>query len=376
MTLATARLNGDRALTPWSGLRPVAMASIWRRGWRLVGEHPRLVRHIAKRAWWLDPDDAAQESALCLARSGYRYRPTGGATLSTYFQRTQPRPRANRVRELRRTVYLNEPLQHHARRYGDDVPWSATLADVLPAPDADAERESSTDIEAARQAMTTLPARLQTCLTMWMDGTPWREIGTKLGVSGSRAQQMRQQALEKLREVLFPAAPPPPPVVKDAPWVWRSYYRGVRDGVRLGQTPPPSQPRPAPLTGVGSLGQLVPRLERRYGHLVAEAPAPAAKPAMPPTPSTITWQQHEWGIGSAPVPKYVGPFSVDVYRDVAVFERQVLRSVGFGRHTVDHVAALNGLPPWVVEAIVDRAVENRLAFRIEPNWFVVSGVIP
>lgn len=112
-----------------------------------------------------------------------------------------------------------EPIQIEIDRPALEGPDQAGLYALPPAPDEELERQELHDLLIA--ALTTLPAgeaEVVRC-SFGLDGEAMTlaEIGARLGVTGSRVQQIRQKALSHLRRKRGLRDLCPPPACADDP---------------------------------------------------------------------------------------------------------------------------------------------------------------
>lgn len=233
-----ARCAGDHAL-----LEPEEEAELARR-WREQGDrrafdrlllsHLKLVLAIAARyrGHRLSQEDLVQEGVLGLARAIAKFRPDGGARLSTYagwwvrsaIQEAVYR-NASVVRPLLGEAHIRAFFQ--GGRPGEEAPLplpsdlpldgpahdreARPLADLLADGRPDAEAWLATRREAGRtrqelaQALDTLtPRERQVIAARYLSDTPetLESLARTLGVTGERVRQIQAAALGKLRASL------------------------------------------------------------------------------------------------------------------------------------------------------------------------------
>lgn len=136
-------------------------------------------------------EDLAQEGMTGLLRACRRFDPSRGLQFSTF---AYPHVIGAVKDAMRRAGGRHEVISLEDA-LPDLMGEPLTFADVLPAPDVDAD--AGLDL---RTALAALPERQRfVLLAMVVGGWKQREVGDALGVTCSRAGQIKAEALKRLR---------------------------------------------------------------------------------------------------------------------------------------------------------------------------------
>jgi RNA polymerase sigma factor for flagellar operon FliA len=182
----------------------------------LVEAHLDLARSIALRiARRLPPsiliDDLYQEACIGLMNAAERYENrheegfSGPVPFTSY---AAVRVRGAVLDSVRRRHYLNATMQSLDSGNGDGMRMNSQEArDLSEAityePDYDAEIDGERRAVPVRQAIEELPEREQKVIQMsFREGLSGRAIGKRIGVSESRARQIRTAGLAKVKRVI------------------------------------------------------------------------------------------------------------------------------------------------------------------------------
>ncbi|MCA9671238.1 MAG: sigma-70 family RNA polymerase sigma factor [Myxococcales bacterium] len=177
---------------------------------RMVAGNLRLARRIVWRCAGraiaegrIGLDELEQEAAVALCVAVERYDPARGA-LSTYASYGLFTA-VSRARDKAERAAAHVPLT--MRTWAE--PGEVRLADVIEPgePDLAAAVDSMRDVARLRQAVAALPERERDIVvrSYGLDGNggvKLGEIGKAWGISGSRAQQLRSDALDTLKTLL------------------------------------------------------------------------------------------------------------------------------------------------------------------------------
>ena len=161
----------------------------------LVRQHRNLVRTILRRQFRHDLpyEDLFQEGLIALWQAILHFDPQRGYTFSTYAGTAIARRIWRAVARMSRPQgFLAPPESPDPAEQATQEGWSTLLRATL------------------RQVLARLPGRMQYLLVAYygLDGQPPQTLtamGRHLGVTGERARQLRNEALQRLRLPAFSA---------------------------------------------------------------------------------------------------------------------------------------------------------------------------
>lgn len=199
---------------------------------RLHGK--RLARSMQKTLpYWVDTEVLENEADLAVVRAAERWRADGGASFTTWAATVVQRSLLEEVRRQSPWTRLQRQLRRENMESGNDPEgWmlpplsfehlpkplhdeEMTLEEVLP--DDRAEFTEECELRAVIRPLIQQiePRRRYVLIRYYWHQESTREIAERMGVSISRVQQLRMQALGTVRAHLAPQLPPRPD--EDAP---------------------------------------------------------------------------------------------------------------------------------------------------------------